>query len=147
MKIAIKLALAALCAAGPALADEMPNTFMDRLFATYKNRAHWAKGYRPCDEFCEPGFAKLVRKLDYDPVCQCRSGGGDYVILIGKFHPDGSFEYTLRDRTKPLRQRQWIVILKPKGSGWQIFDIWERRLDDKNSVRERIKAGGTGILL
>jgi hypothetical protein len=140
-------ALAAVSLLGPALADEMPNTFMDRLFATYQNRAHWTKTYRPCDEFCEPGFAKLVKKLDYDPVCQCRSGGGDYVILTGKLHPDGSFEYTLRDRTKALHNRQWIVILKPKGSSWQIFDIWERRLDNQNSLRERLQKGGTGILL
>lgn len=147
MKIVLSALLAAAFATVPVLADELPNAFMDRLFATYKNREHWAKGYRPCNDFCEPEFAKLIKKLDYDPVCQCRSGGGDYAILIGKYHPDGSFEYTLRDRTKPLHNRQWIVILKPKGNGWQIYDVWERRLDDKNSVRERIKAGGTGILL
>jgi len=39
------------------------------------------------------------------------------------------------------------VILKPKGSSWQIFDIWERRLDNQNSLRERLQKGGTGILL
>jgi hypothetical protein len=140
--LALALALAA-----PAAADELPNVFMIRLFGTYMDRAHWAKHYTPCDEFCEPGFAKLIKKLDYDPVCQCRSGGGDYIILAGKLHKDGSFEYTLRDAKNPRRNRQWILILHPAGASWKIYDVWERRLDDKNSLRDRLAHGGSGMLL
>lgn len=147
MKTAIAAVLAGLLAGVTASAGELPNVFMIRLFGTYMDRAHWAKNYRPCDEFCEPAFAKLVRKLDYDPVCQCRTGGGDYIILNGKLHSDGRFEYTLRDRNNPRRNRQWILILKPSGDSWKIADIWERRLDDQNSLRERLAKGGTGMLL
>ncbi len=147
MRFTIAAMVAVVLALAPAAADELPDGFMARVFATYKDRAHWAKDYHPCDVYCEPAFAKLVRKLDYDPVCQCRKGGGDYVTLTGKLHPDGSFEYTLRDRNNPRHNRQWIVVLKPAGASWKIADIWERRLDNQNSLRERLKAGGTGFLL
>jgi hypothetical protein len=147
MKLARFLVLAALLAL-PALADdEMPDGFMNRLFAKYADRVHWPKNYAPCDEFCEAPFAKLVKMLDYDPVCQCRGPAGHYVILAGKLHADGNFEYTLRDASKPLKLRQWIVILKPVGASWKITDIIERRLDDKTSLRKRLQEGGSGMLL
>jgi len=147
MKTAFGLTLTLLLTGVAASADEMPNQVMDRLFATYQDRAHWTKGFRPCDVFCEPAFARLIKKLDYDPLCQCRSGGGDYVILAGKLHGDGRFEYTVRDRNNPRRLRQWIVILRPTGTTWKIADVWERRLDGQNSLRERLARGGTGMLL
>ena len=147
MKFAWVLTLAALVVLPAFADDEMPDTFMNRIFAKYADRAHWPKNYGPCDEFCEAPLAKLVKKLDYDPLCQCRGPGGHYVILAGKLHADGNFEYTLRDANKPIKLRQWIVILKPVGASWKITDITERRLDGKGPLRKRLEEGGSGMLL
>lgn len=147
MQRILGLMLVAFLLAPAAIADEMPDAFMQRVFAKYADRSHWSKGYRPCDEFCEAPLAKLIKKLDYDPLCQCRAPGGRYIILAGKLHPDLSFEYTLRDANHPRKLRQWIVILKPAGTSWKVADIWERRLDGKASLRKRLEAGGTGMLL
>jgi hypothetical protein len=148
MKFARFLVLTAVLATPVALADdETPNTFMNHVFAKYSDRAHWPKNYAPCNEFCEAPLAKLVKKLDYDPVCQCRGPGGHYIILAGKFHADGNFEYTLRDANNARKLRQWIVILTPAGASWKITDITERRLDGKTSLRKRLEEGGSGMLL
>jgi hypothetical protein len=148
MKFACLLVMAALLTVPAAMADdEMPDAFMNRLFAKYGDRAHWPKHYAPCDEFCEAPLAKLVKKLDYDPVCQCREGGGRYIIVAGKLHPDATFEYTLRDANNSRKLRQWIVILRPAGASWKIADVFERRLDGKPSLRKRLESGGSGMLL
>ena len=147
MKFARFAILTALLLMPAARADEMPDAFMARLFAQYADRTHWPKQYAPCDAFCEPPFAKLIKKLDYDPVCQCRGPGGHYIMLAVKLHADGSFEYTVRDANNAGKLRQWIIILKPSGDSWKIADVWERRLDNQPSLRKRLEAGGTGMLL
>ena len=72
----------------PAAAEE-PALFVKLLYANYTQMDHWAKGYDPCHEYCEADFAKLLdaahRKnmIDYDPICQCKAGGGKYRDVRG----------------------------------------------------------------
>lgn len=143
MRLAL-VAFFALAATASAADFETPDTFINQVFAKYQDRAHWPRHYSPCQEFCEPAFAKLIAKadLEYDPICQCNGPGGRYGVIAGKMHGPDGFEFTVRDLNKADRRKQWIVMLRLTGGQWKISDVLERTLGNTPSLRQRLSQTG-----
>ena len=126
----------------PAAAEE-PALFVKLVYANYTNMDHWAKGYDPCHEFCETDFAKLIaaahRKnmLDYDPICQCKTGGAKY-MMFGGAQGVAITEFLVTMVKSGDPRTKWVVVLHWIDGGWQIHDILEKQNGKQVSIRQRL---------
>jgi len=123
-------------------AAEPPALFINALFAPYRTE----KAYDACNQHCAADLAKLVktaraRKLiDYDPVCQCREGGENFMMFTGSTGATSDdFDATMKKIGKP---GTWVLKLKWIDGEWKVNDIVETRAGKPMSLRQRLAAAG-----
>lgn len=126
----------------PPAAAEPPTVFVNLLFTKYKTMDQWAKSYDPCTEYCEAGFAKLVKAarkngtLRYDPICQCDKGGDKFMMFTGATGAtDSDYLATMKKMGKP---GTWVLKLHWVEGDWKIQDIVETINGKPTSLRQRL---------
>jgi hypothetical protein len=129
----------------PQASAEPPAVFIHNLYGHYKNADPWAKGYDPCREYCEADLAKLVKAarskhiIDYDPICQCQHGGGNYMMFSGSTGATNN-DYTVKMKMLGAPRSGWTLILRWIDDGWKIRDILETQNGKQVSLRTRLAA-------
>ena len=131
----------------PQASAEPPAVFIHNLYAHYKDADPWAKGFDPYKDYYEADFAKLVKAarkkhaIDYDPTCQCKQGGGNFMMFSGRTGASDS-EYLAKMKKLGEPRGGWTLHLKWVDGGWKIHDVVETRNGKPVSLRQRL--AGTG---
>jgi hypothetical protein len=127
----------------PQACAELPAQFVHAIYAHYKNADPWAKGYDACKENCEADLARLVKAarskhmIDYDPICQCRQGGGNY-MLFSESKGATENDYTVKMKMLGDPRGGWTLQLRWVDRGWKIHDILETQNGKPVSLRQRL---------
>ncbi len=129
----------------PQASAEPPAIFVTHLYAHYKDADPWAKGFDPCDEYCEADFGKLLKAarkkhmIDYDPICQCRHGGDKFMMFSGSAGATDN-DYIIKMKKLGEPRGGWTLMLRWVDGGWKIHDILEMQNGKPVSLRQRLGA-------